>query len=110
MARRQVYEVKSKAVTEQFGNLSTSKNCRENAFRIAKHIANANKDVIGDICVKNDKGCLVFTDTEKLKAWKEHYEKLLNEEFPWDSNLLQMENPKEGPALHGLKNMLFTQP
>ena len=36
--------------------------------------------------------------TEKLKAWKEHYEKLLNEEFPWDSNLLQMENPKQGPA------------
>ena len=31
--------------------------------------------------------------TQKLKAWKEHYEKLLNEEFPWDSNLLQMENP-----------------
>ena len=49
-----VYEVKSKAVTEQFDNLSTSRNCRENAFRIAKHIANANKDVIGDTCVKND--------------------------------------------------------
>ena len=27
VAWRQVYEVKSKAVTEQFGNLSTSKNC-----------------------------------------------------------------------------------
>ena len=64
MVRRQVYEVKSKAETEQFGSLSTSKNCRKNAFRIAKHIANANKDVIGDTCVKNDKGCLVFTDTE----------------------------------------------
>ena len=51
VAWRQVYEVKSKAVTEQFGNLSTSKNCWENAFRIAKHIANANKDMIGDTCV-----------------------------------------------------------
>ena len=59
-----MYEVKSKAETEQFGNLSTSKNCRENAFHITKHIANANKDVIGDTCIKNDKGCLVFTDTE----------------------------------------------
>ena len=57
-------KVKSKAVTEQFSNLSTSKNCRENAFCIAKHIANANKYVIGDTCVKNDKGSLVFTDTE----------------------------------------------
>ena len=108
VARRQVYEVKSKAVTEQFGNLSTSKNCRENAFRIAKHIANANKDVIGDTCVKNDKGCLVFTDTEKLKAWKEHYEKLLNEELPWDSNLLQMENPKEGTAPWLEKDAIYT--
>ena len=62
VARRQVYEVKSKAETEQFGNLSTSKNSQENAFGIAKHIANANKDVIGDTCVKND--CLVFTGTE----------------------------------------------
>ena len=110
VARRQVYEVKSKAVTEQFGNLSTSKNCWENAFRIAKHIANANKGVIGDTCVKNDNGCLVFTDTEKLKAWKEHYEKLLNEEFPWDSNLLQMENPKEGPAPWLEKDAIYTAP
>ena len=36
--------------------------------------------------------------TQKLEAWREHYEKLLNKEFPWNSNLLQMENPKEGPA------------
>ena len=62
-----MYEVKSKAETEKFGNLLTSKNCQENALRIAKYIANANKDVIGDTCVKN--GCLVFTDTQKLKAW-----------------------------------------
>ena len=64
--------------------------------------------MIGDTCVKNDKGCLVFTDTEKLKAWKEHYEKLLNKEFPWDSNLLQMENPKEGPAPWLEKAAIYT--
>ena len=51
---------------------------------------------------------LVFTDTEKLKAWKEHYEKLLNGEFPWDSNLLQMENPKEGPAPWLEKDAIYT--
>ena len=45
---------------------------------------------------------------EKLKAWKEHYEKLLNEEFPWDSNLLQMENPKEGPAPWLEKDAIYT--
>ena len=64
--------------------------------------------MIGDTCVKNDKGCLVFTDTEKLKAWEEHDEKLLNKEFPWDSNLLQMESPKEGPAPWLEKDAIYT--
>ena len=49
-----------------------------------------------------------LTDTEKLKAWKEHCEKLLNEEFPWDSNLLQMENPKKGPAPWLEKDAIYT--
>ena len=44
--------------------MSTSKNCWKNALRITKHIANATKDVIGDTCIKNDKGCRVFTDIE----------------------------------------------
>ena len=46
--------------------------------------------------------------TQKLTAWKEHYEKLLNEEFQWDSNLLQMENPKEGPAPWLEKEAIYT--
>ena len=37
---------------------------------------------VGDKCVKNDKGELVLTDAEKHLARKEHYERLLNEEFP----------------------------
>ena len=98
MARRGVYKAKTKADIEQFGNLSTNKNCRDNAFRIARQMTNQNKDVIGDACVKNDKGVLVFSDEEKLHAWKQHYERLLNEEFHWDSSQLDMESPKEGPA------------
>ena len=97
-ARRAVYDAKTKAAVEQFGSLTTSKNCRDNAFRIARQMTNQNKDVIGDTCVKNDKGVLVFSDTEKLQAWKEHYKRLLNEEFPWDSSHLDMGSPKEGPA------------
>ena len=46
--------------------------------------------------------------TEKLKACKEHYEKLLNEEFPWDSNFLQMENSKECPAPWLEKDAIYT--
>ena len=96
-ARRGVYEAKTKADVEQFGNLSTNKNCHDNAFRIARQKTNQNKDVIGDACV-NDKGVLVFSDEEKLQAWKQRYERLFNEEFHWDSSQLDMGSPKEGPA------------
>ena len=47
-----------------------------------------NCDVVGDKCVKNDKGELALTDADKHLAWKEHYERLLNEEFPWDKENL----------------------
>lgn len=97
-AKRAVYDAKTKGDVEQFGNLSTNQNCRDNAFRIARQMVNQNKDIIGDACVKNDKGVLVFSETEKIQAWKEHYERLLNEEFPWNSSQLDMGTPKEGPA------------
>ena len=57
---------------------------------------------------------LVFTsicfDTHCLflSEMKHFYEKLLKEEFPRDSNLLQMENPKEGPAPWLEKDAIYT--
>ena len=75
-ARRVVYEAKTKAEVVQFGNFLTSKKCCDNAFRIVKQIKNQNKDVIGDTCIKNDQGSLVFNDTEKLNSCKEHYQRL----------------------------------
>jgi predicted translin family RNA/ssDNA-binding protein len=57
-----VYEAKSKADVEQFGNLSTNQNCRDNSFRIARQMVNQSKDMIGYACVKYDKGILVFSE------------------------------------------------
>ena len=65
---------------------------------LLKQIKTQNKDITGDPCIKNDQGSLVFNDAEKLKAWKEHYQRLLNEDFSWDSNNLDVGVPKEGPA------------
>ena len=45
-----------------------------------------NQDIVGDKYVKNDKECLTYNDTDTLKAWKSHYERLLNVEFMWVSN------------------------
>ena len=98
-ANRAVYDAKRLAEAEEFGNLSTSAGSRDNAFKIAKQMKAANQDIIGDPCVKNDKGNLAFSDAEKLMAWKEHYMRLLNEEFEWDESLLVWSDPVEGTSV-----------
>ena len=57
----------------------------------------ANRDVIGENCAKNVKEDLAVTDHEKLLAWQEHYERLLNEEFDWNKESLALNNPTIGP-------------
>ena len=42
--------------------------------------------------VSNDKGELALTNAEKHLAWKDHYERLLNEEFPRDTENLVIED------------------
>ena len=42
-----------------------------------------NHDVIGEKCIQEDDGNLSLDDTSKKLAWKQHYEQLLNIEFPW---------------------------
>ena len=55
-----------------------------------------NQDVVGEKCVRNDAGELSLSDEEKMKAWVEHYARLLNVEFEWESNLLLEVAPVEG--------------
>ena len=40
----------------------------------------------------DDKGNLTISDKAKLHAWKAHYQRLLNVEFPWDKNSFVAEN------------------
>ena len=42
-------------------------------------------------------------EMDKLKSWQSHYDKLLNEEFPWNSESLSDETAIEGPPI------LFTE-
>ena len=58
-----------------------------------------NQDIIGDKCVIDDNGKLAITDAEKRIAWKQHYEKLLNIEFPWPEANLPNIKPILGPAI-----------
>ena len=48
--------------------------------------------------VKSNAGQLLLDEEEKKEAWKEHYERLLNLEFPWNPDDLSKESPVEGPS------------
>ena len=53
---------------------------------------------MGEKSVKNDAGQLSLDEEAKKEAWREHYERLLNVEFPWNLEDLSEESPVEGPS------------
>ena len=69
-----------------------------NLFRIAKQLVRDNKDVVGSGFVKDREGNIAVDDTRIKQAWKEYFEKLLNEEFEWNKDLLEDTSPTSGPA------------
>ena len=58
-----------------------------------------NQNVVGEKCVRNYAGELSLSDDDKMKAWVEHYSRLLSVEFEWPSDLLSEAPPVEGPPL-----------
>ena len=81
----------------RFGEVLRSEDNRTEVFKTAKRLWADNRDVIGENCVKNDKGDLAVTDHEKLLAWQKHYERLLDEEFDWNKESLTLNDPTIGP-------------
>ena len=67
-------------------------------YRLAKQMRRDNQDVMGEKPVKNDAGQLSLDEEAKKEAWREHYEHLLNVEFPWNPEDLSEESPVEGPS------------
>ena len=59
-----------------------------------------NDTVVGNKCVRNDDGELSVSDDAKKQAWKKHYERLLDVEFPWDPSHLVHEDPIPGVPPH----------
>ena len=43
---------------------------KDEIFKIAKHMARTNQDVVGDKCIRNDHGDLAFEDCSKEKPWE----------------------------------------
>ena len=68
-AKSDVYVAKRKAQEEKFSQLESSDG-KNFIFKLAKRMKH--QDIVGDKCVKNDKGCLSYNDSTKLKAWQSH--------------------------------------
>jgi hypothetical protein len=97
-AKSVVYRAKKAAQQKIFQDID-SINGRNHIYKLAKQMKSENQDIIGEKCVKDDNGVLTYSDQDKLNAWKNHYEKLLNEEFPWSREHLSSPPPTEGPPI-----------
>ena len=73
---------------------------------MAQAIKDTNKDVTGEKCLRDYKGNLTISDEAKLHAWKEHYQRVLNVEFPWDKNSLNNSTGVERPAIFVTENIV----
>ena len=74
---------------------------------MAPAIKDTNKDKTGEKWVHDDMGDLTVSDEAKSRAWKEHYQRLLNDEFPWDKNSLKNNSAGvEGPAIFVTEDMV----
>ena len=94
VAKHVVWLAKSEAEKEEFATVSPN---GDGVFRIAKQMDRSNQDIVGENCVRNDAGELALTDEAKMKAWVEHYARLLNVEFEWPSSELPEVPPTAGP-------------
>ena len=75
-----------------FVNALRREDDRAQVFKIAEQMTAINQDIVGDKCVRNDRGDVPTSDYGKLLAWKEHYQRLLNEEYEWNKENMSVNN------------------
>ena len=73
---------------------------------MAQAIKDTNKNVTREKCARDDKGNPTLNDESKLRAWKEGYQRLLNVEFPWNTNSLNNSAAVKGPAIFVTEDMV----
>ena len=106
--KKKYEEVKRAAKTEvskaqetarkRFGEELDEEDRNGGVFRAAKQIVKSNRDIVGGGCVKDTSGKIIVDDDQLLETWRAHYEKLANEEFPWNRDTLQSVEPVCGPC------------
>ena len=105
-ARRAIYKAKTEAEKARFTDILRRDDEKNEVFRIAKQMAKTNQDIVGEKCIRNDEGVLATSEQDKKDAWKCYYERLLNTEFPWDRENLEVAEAVAGPAIRIEKEMV----
>ena len=98
-----MFAAKKKAEKEKMKNIEPDTHI---IYHIAKQMKQENKDIVGEKCIRDDNSVLAFNEEEKNKAWKRHYERLLNFEFSWQEEDLSTADPVLGPPLLITKEMV----
>ena len=93
-AKSVVWSAKTAASKAEFANIDPN---GPDVYRIAKQMCRDNQEVSGEMPVRNNQGHLCLDDDGRKKAWVEHYQGLLNVEFPWDKESLAEAPPILGP-------------
>ena len=104
-AKHEVCLAKKSASEANFNNLH-EKDKLNHVFRMARKMKLDNQDIAGDKCIRDDDGNIAYGEDAKLKAWKEDYQRLLNEEFAWDETSLSDADPVEGSAIQVTEDMV----
>ena len=60
---------------------------RTKLFKLVKSMKKDGKDVEGGRCMRGSNGRLNFSEKDRGKVWKEHMERIMNEENEWDQNV-----------------------
>ena len=73
------------AVERELRGLSEHPN---KVFKLVKSMKKDEKDVEGGRCIRGSDGRLSFSEfKDRGKDWKEHMERIMNEENEWDQNV-----------------------
>lgn len=75
-------EASDKLMKEMEADVSSKK-----MFKVARQSVKDRKDVIGNGCVRDKFGKLCVDERERAKVWKDHMEKVMNEENEWDGDV-----------------------
>src|SRR6267154_2573020 len=82
-------------VRQRYCNMLVEEDGKGNVFRVVKQMVGLNKDITASGCVKGLDGRTIVAEEKIMQRWKEYYERLLNEKFEWNKDIIREINEVE---------------